>query len=367
MKYIFSVLAVLSVVLSGCAGLQGNALKGSIKGAGNLQVVLEQSFFDRTFQAIGKAACDGDGNFTLEQKGDWPEGVYRLTVGAKKAFFMLDGKEKVITLKGDINTLDKFEMEVEGSETYTCFQGVIKDIIQNVKKMSPEIAGATVAKGCTPLMRAYLAMQLYGPMAGAYEKELAASMAELKSVSPDSKYVKDMEKMMSDFQVRKAQEASAELVKIGQPAPDITLPGPDGKNHSLSALKGKVVLLDFWASWCGPCRKANPHVVEVYNKYKSKGFDVFSVSLDGADPRMKMTPAEMAQKIESGKAAWKAAIQQDNLSWANHVSDLKHWGSAPAAVYGVTSIPKTFLIGRDGNIVALNPRDNLEQELLKVL
>lgn len=367
MKYIFSVFAVLTVVLSGCAGLQGNALEGSIKGAGNLQVVLEQSFFDRTFQPIGKAACDGEGNFTIEQKGDWPEGVYRLTVGAKKAFFMLDGKEKVIKLKGDISTIDKFEMMAEGSETYTCFQNIIKDLVQNVKKMNPDIARTTVEKGCTPLMRAYLAMQLYGPMAGTYMKELNQSLDDLKAASPDSKYVKDMESIKANFETQLAQQASAELIKVGQPAPDISLPGPDGKTHSLSALKGKVVLLDFWASWCGPCRKANPHVVEVYNKYKSKGFEVFSVSLDGADPRMKMTQAEMAQKMESGKAAWKNAIKQDNLMWANHVSDLKHWGSAPAATYGVTSIPKTFLIGRDGKIVALNPRDNLEQELQKVL
>jgi hypothetical protein len=107
--------------------------------------------------------------------------------------------------------------------------------------------------------------------------------------------------------------------------------------------------------------------VEVYKKYNSKGFEVFSVSLDGADPRTKMAPEEMAKRKESGKAAWIAAIKQDGLSWPNHVSDLLHWGSAPAAVYGVTAIPKTFLIGKDGKIVAVNPRDNLEAELQKVL
>ncbi len=135
------------------------------------------------------------------------------------------------------------------------------------------------------------------------------------------------------------------------PAPDISLPGPDGKNHALSNLKGKVVLLDFWASWCGPCRRANPHVVETYKKYKDKGFEVFSVSLDRPD----------------GKQNWIDAIAKDGLLWDNHVSDLQFWSSAPAAVYGVRSIPKTFLIGRDGKIVALNPREQLEEELLKVL
>jgi peroxiredoxin len=91
--------------------------------------------------------------------------------------------------------------------------------------------------------------------------------------------------------------------------------------------------------------------VEVYNKYKGKGFDVFSVSLDRPD----------------GKEAWKQAIEKDGLEWANHVSDLKFWDSAPAATYGVRSIPKTFLVGKDGKIVAVDPRNNLEAELLKVL
>ena len=105
----------------------------------------------------------------------------------------------------------------------------------------------------------------------------------------------------------------------------------------------------------------------MYKKYTSKGFEIFSVALDGADPRMGGDPAQMKQKEEDGKKQWVAAIKQDGLLWDNHVSDLKHWGSAPAAVYGVRAIPNTFLIDRTGKIVALNPRQNLEEELLKVL
>ena len=123
-------------------------------------------------------------------------------------------------------------------------------------------------------------------------------------------------------------------------------------NFDAHAIRSDIPLLvDFWASWCGPCRKANPHVVEMYNKYKSKGFDVFSVSLDKQD----------------GKQNWINAIKQDGLIWSNHVSDLQWWQSAPAGVYGVQSIPKTFLIGKDGKIVAVNPRNNLEEEILKAL
>ena len=121
---------------------------------------------------------------------------------------------------------------------------------------------------------------------------------------------------------------------IGFPAPDIALTDPEGKIRKLSSLKGKVVLIDFWASWCGPCRKENPNVVAIYNKYKDKGFEVFSVSLD------------------KDRDSWLAAIAKDNLVWLNHVSDLKYWKSAGAATYGVTSIPYTVLVDKKGKIVA---------------
>ncbi len=125
---------------------------------------------------------------------------------------------------------------------------------------------------------------------------------------------------------------------IGAMAPDLAFPNPDGKILKLSDLRGKVVLLDFWAAWCRPCRMENPNVVKDYHKYHDKGFEVFSVSLD------------------KDKNSWLKAIQDDGLVWPNHVSDLKYWSSEAAAIYGVTSIPATFLIGKDGRIIAKNLR-----------
>ena len=122
----------------------------------------------------------------------------------------------------------------------------------------------------------------------------------------------------------------------GSIAPELAFPNPDGQIMKLSDLRGKVVLLDFWASWCRPCRNANPGVVAIYNKYKDSGFDVFSVSLD------------------RDKNSWKNAIAADKLDWPNHVSDLKQWASAAAALYGVHSIPTTYLIDKNGRIVAKN-------------
>mgnify|MGYP003654530991 CR=1 FL=1 len=139
-------------------------------------------------------------------------------------------------------------------------------------------------------------------------------------------------------------------VSIGDKAPDIEMTNPQGEILKLSDLKGQMVLIDFWASWCRPCRMENPNVVATYNKYKDgKGFTVFSVSLD------------------RNKADWEKAIQQDGLIWENHVSDLKFWKNAAAQTYGVNSIPDTYLVGPDGTILARNLRGRaLENALQKM-
>ncbi len=147
-------------------------------------------------------------------------------------------------------------------------------------------------------------------------------------------------------------EAQNVGLNIGDKAPNLKFKSPEGKEYSISDLKGKMVLIDFWASWCHPCRRENPNVVKAYRKFKDKkfkigeGFTVYSVSLDrNAD-------------------AWHKAIKEDDLIWPYHVSDLKHWKSEAARIYKVRGIPTNFLIDGNGIIIGVSLRGKRLENVL---
>ncbi len=184
--------------------------------------------------------------------------------------------------------------------------------------------------------------------------ELYRSMSKgLKEKHPSNShtaaFVKELAKLEVTVEQKRKQLEFERATAIGAVAPEIKLNNPEGETIALSSLKGKYVLIDFWASWCRPCRAENPNVVKSYNKYKDKGFTVFSVSLD------------------SNKDRWKKAVEQDKLAWPYHVSDLKGWRTEVIDSYRFSSIPFTVLIDKEGKIIAKNLRGHaLENRLARI-
>jgi peroxiredoxin len=172
-----------------------------------------------------------------------------------------------------------------------------------------------------------------------YEQEMLAYADKIKSNFNKNSAV-------TDFLVRMAKLRS---VQVGQPAPDFEMPTIDGKSIKLSSLKGKYVMLDFWASWCQPCRQENPNVVKAYNKYKSRNFTIVGISLD--------------KDVD----AWKQAVAQDGLTWT-HGSELNDFESKTVRAYQVEAIPASFILDPSGKIIAKNIRgEELDSFLNKTL
>jgi thiol-disulfide isomerase/thioredoxin len=351
-------------------------IRGSIYGAANQPLSLEAVSNQGTIR-IAETSVKQDGSFILigNIKGF---GIYQLKLGFadnKVIPLTLEPKDKVeLTAsyekfellpvwKGTIwsepltlymNKFNNFaikQMELSQQKDLTQDQQM-KEFLK-IRKSLDDFASEQMFKDPSNPANIVLSTSLTPAMGFEFWNEDFLLVLKKVADSYSEKYKESPIVLSMQNQVKQIEAGFNEfmLTKSGKKeAPEIALKNPDGKVIKLTSLRGKVVLIDFWASWCGPCRKENPNVVKMYEKYKNKGFTVYSVSLD------------------KDSEAWKRAIKSDSLSWPNHVSDLLQWDTPLTQVYGFNSIPYTVLVNKEGKIIGTNLRgESLEQKLKEVL
>lgn len=361
--------------LVGCA--QNNAsVIGNIINSDGETVVLEK-LTSTEAQPVDSMTIKDDGSFKLKTADLTEPGFYRLSVNKNNFVILLLDKGEKAEVTG--NALDFYKSyEISGSEgsvklrlldqtlradfekvdslrkTFQAFQQaghprldsislVIDAQFQESQKKKRDFVVGFINENSNSLV-ALSAVQALNPDTDMETFEKVAK--DLMAVYPESDYVKKFNMQLIDL---RTQKQAAERTNIGSPAPEIAVTTPEGTPIKLSDFKGKVTLIDFWASWCKPCRMENPNVVKVYNRFKNKGFEIFGVSLDQ----------------DGGQ--WKAAIAQDGLTW-KHGSELKFWQSSFVPTYNLDGIPMAYLVDAEGIIIAKGLRgEQLEQKLEEIL
>ncbi len=364
MKSLNLIIVLCISILFACSEKENKngSIQGKLSNASEITVYL-QTISEQGEKTLDSTSTDKEGNFELANSVKELDYYMLRTDPANVVFLILKGGETV-SISGDAKNLDA-SYDVTGSED----SKLIRQLRQFEKKLgdslnktfadfrlsNPEKADSfgsilqshystTMQNFCEKLVRenmnsiASLSATKY--IDQSKNLDLLSALGESLNKSwPNNKYVKDYLGLLSELN----------KLPIGSAAPEISLPTPDGKTASLSSMRGKVVLVDFWASWCGPCRKENPFIVSIYQKYNSKGFDIFGVSLD------------------DNAEAWKEAIKRDNLTWPQ-VSELKKWASQSAKEYGVDAIPFSVLLDKEGKIIGKGLRgQELENKIREAL
>ena len=336
-------------------------INASISGVEDSTAVVLNLVREGDLQAQDTAYLMGS-NVTFKGSLEYPEMIY-LKIGDTRKMVNLFGENSKISILVHIDSLD--QVKVSGSSTHDDlmdFKEYLKPIDEQSEILNQAYRVATTngdeaqlseiisqydalretqtdkikefvtskpSSFISPyIIKSYLSYDMDYP-------ELSTVLAGLDSTVFPSR----------DYQILAERVTTLEKVGLGQPAVDFALNDTTGNPIAISSFKGKYLLIDFWASWCGPCRRENPNVVTLYNDFNDKGFEIIGVSFD-----------------EDGNK-WVDAIKQDGLTWP-HVSDLQGWGSAAGKLYGINSIPATVLLDRNGIIVAKNLRgDELRKKL----
>jgi peroxiredoxin len=385
MKFLFAI--ILLFVAASCGESNDSeeankpddnfSVSGMIQGAEGMTIYLEALSQQGTIE-VAKAAISDNGTFRM--KGNVPGlGIYQLRLGEsteKMIPFTLSPDEdvKLRTTFGEFTSRPNVT-GTEWAKPLNTYMGLYAELMVAQQKLEAQKANLTEEEMMNIFSAEKIPVDTWAlkqmskdpdnafnivlstsasPTLG-FDKWNPASLDVLKTVAEafkkrfgDSPMALTMENQV--VQIEQAYSEYLTTQEGGLTAPEIELKDPNGKLLKLSSLRGKVVLIDFWASWCRPCRAENPNVVRLYKQFKDKGFTVFSVSLD------------------EDAAAWKKAIAQDGLIWPTHVSDLLGWSTPVIQLYKFNGIPYTVLIDREGKVIATGLRGiELEQKLKEAL
>jgi len=362
----FTYLLAVAAVVAACSGNKGYVVTGTVEGGSDGDTVYLQKVEGRQLVKLDSAVIN-KGTFTFKGAQDSTVNryiTYKASGEQAKAmmidFFLENGKINIKLTSDDdsatgtpnnnayqeirsqINGLNKKMMTIYESMSDTAITDAQREArtkeMNDLENKMIEVTKAGITKNITNVVGIHL---LKGNYYYLDVKDLDPLLPQIPAA-----YQND------DVIIRiKENVAKLKATAVGQKFTDIEMLTPEGKSMKLSdyAGKGKVVLVDFWASWCGPCRREMPNLVDAYAKYKKKGFEIVGISLD-----------------QSGDA-WKAAIQKLNITWPQ-MSDLKYWNSEAAKIYAVSSIPHTVLIAGDGTILARGLHgEELQEKLADVL
>ena len=322
-----AVTALVALTLASCQETpKGYVINGEVAGMPEGKIYLK-SFRNKMFFDVDTAEVK-DGKFTFKGEVDQPL-LFGLATENMDYPVQLFVENTTMDVKiGD----DGETITVQNSPVNAVFQENADKVFEDGYDIDSLIAKYPDSPAAAFYLYRYFTYQL--PL-----DDLKATRARISPALADCLYVKDLDGIIKQL----------ENVQIGKTAPEFSLPDTAGVSVSLSDFRGKYVLLDFWASWCPPCRRENPNVVKAFNEYKDKNFTIIGISLD------------------KDKSKWLKAIADDNLTWT-HLSDLKYWDSEIPALYGVRGIPANVLLDPDGVIIAKNiTGEDLHQKLKEVI